>query len=392
MSVQLYNSLTRKVEEFKPINQNEVLVYTCGPTVYSRAHIGNLRYLVFTDLLRRVLKSNKYNVKQVMNITDVGHLTDDGDLGEDKLEKAYKLAQTEGRKLTIWDIANAFTDFFVQDRDLLNVEPPEYFVKATENVPEMIEIIKTLESKGYAYVTEKAVYFDTSKFIDYTELSGLNLEELKEKAREEVVTDSNKRNPADFRLWQLDQPDHSMQWDSPWGKGFPGWHIECSAMAMKYLGEQIDIHTGGVDHISVHHTNEIAQSECATGKKFANYWLHCNFLKVDGAKMSKSLGNVYVLTDIIEKGYSPMDLRYLFLAAHYRFPQNFTIKALDAAKNAREKLVQEYLIARTIVQRAVFENKAATPIIANQEMVSKFNLACSADLNIPEALAIVWKS
>lgn len=383
--LRFYNTLTRKLEKFVPLNPEKVTLYTCGPTVYDYAHIGNLRAYTFADTLKRTLRYVGYPVYHVMNTTDVGQLESDADLGEDKIMIGVRRAAERGEQVTAWDIARLYTEKFIADRTAMNILPPDKLTPATEHVPQMIELIKTLEAKGFAYKTSQAVYFDVSKFPTYTELSRQKLEQLREGVREEVVVDSEKRNPADFRLWQLDQPNHAMLWDSPWGKGFPGWHIECSAMAMTYLGETIDIHTGGVDHIPVHHTNEIAQSEAATGKKFVSYWLHNEFIRVDNVKMSKSKNNFYSLNDVVQRGYSPMDLRYLYLEAQYRFPQNFTWQALTGASSARKNLLEQF----AIVQYFVAEKEPMD--VAEHPLRKKFASFLADDLNIPGALSIVWE-
>lgn len=384
-TLHFYNTLTRQREQFVPINPEKVTLYTCGPTVYDYAHIGNLRAYTFADTLKRALVFMGYKVFHVMNTTDVGQLDSDADLGEDKIMIGVRRAAERGEKVTVWDIAHLYTEKFIEDRDSMNILPPDKLAPATEHVPQMIELIKKLEAKGFAYRTSKAVYFDVTKFPTYTKLSGQKLENLLEGVREEVVVDSEKRNPMDFRLWQLDQPNHAMLWDSPWGKGFPGWHVECSAMAMTYLGNHIDIHTGGVDHIPVHHTNEIAQSEAATGEKFVNYWLHNEFIRVDNVKMSKSKNNFYSMKDIVEKGFSPLDLRYLYLEAHYRFPQNFTWEALEGARSARKNLVEQMSMFLTLNDGKKPED------VSKNKYREKFATFLADDLNIPGALSVVWE-
>ncbi len=335
--MRLHNTLTRSVEEFKPIRIDEVKLYTCGPTVYDYAQLGNLRSFVFDDTLRRALEVSDYNVKHVMNITDVGHLASDMDEGEDKLEKG---AVREGK--TVWQIAQHYLEAFVKDNSALNNKQPNAYqgpsgayARATDFIDEQVNIIKLLLEKGYAYQTQQAIYFDVSKLESYGELSGQKLEQKEVGARKEVITDPAKHHPQDFALWFFlvgRFKNHSMHWPSPWGEGFPGWHLECSAIIHSTLGDPIDIHTGGVDHIGTHHTNEMAQTEAAFGHKLANYWLHNEFLMVDGQKMSKSLGNFYTLKDITDKGYEPLALRLLFLQAHYRSQMNFTWESLEAAK------------------------------------------------------------
>lgn len=377
------------IEEFKPITPGKVKMYACGPTVYQRAHIGNLRSYTMEDILRRVLKSAGYNVEHVINITDVGHLTDDADSGEDKLEKASAESHESAK-----DIAERFTELFFKDAVAMNILTPTKAPKATEHIAEQIALIKTLEEKGFTYKTSDGIYFDTSKYPDYGKFSGQPLEEKEEGAR--VTANPEKKNPTDFALWKFShnlkpetynlKPDtnnlklkRQMEWQSPWGVGFPGWHIECSAMAEKYLGQPFDIHAGGVDHISVHHENEIAQSVAAYGKPLANYWFHVEFLLVDGRKMSKSLANFHTLDDLEEKGFDPLALRYFFLGANYRQKQNFTWNALQAAKNALEKI-------RSTVR------EWEKPSVGCADLEAEFNAALNEDLNTSQALAILWKT
>ena len=326
--IRLHNTLTKKTEEFTPLVRNQALVYTCGPTVYNYLHVGNWVAFVRWDILIRVLRANGYDTKRVMNITDVGHLVSDADEGEDKMEKG---ARREGK--TVWQVAEFYTKDFLDGMEKLNLLSPEYITKATDFIKEQIDLIKVLEAKGYTYVIDDGVYFDTSKFPTYADFAQLDLKALKAGAR--VEYNSEKKHPSDFALWKLTPAgEHrDMEWESPWGKGFPGWHIECSAMALSKLGETLDIHTGGIDHIPVHHTNEIAQSEAATGKRFSNYWLHANFLTVDGTKISKSLNNGYTLQDLQAKDYSPMDFRMFVLQSNYRTESNFTWDNLTAAKH-----------------------------------------------------------
>ncbi|MFH1713053.1 MAG: cysteine--tRNA ligase, partial [Candidatus Jacksonbacteria bacterium] len=321
-----YNTLTRQKEKFTPINSDYVKLYACGPTVYDFAHIGHFRAYIFVDILRRVLRYNSCKIKHVMNITDVGHLTDDADAGEDKMEKRAVEA-----KKTVWDIAKFYTDDFFDVMKLLNIERPEIVCKATLHIGEMIELIRQIEKNGYTYQTSDGVYFDTSKLGDYGKLARLNIKKLQEGAR--VEPNPEKKNLTDFALWKFSAPDskRQMEWDSPWGspanpagKGFPGWHIECTAMAHKYLGTDIDIHTGGIDHIPVHHTNEIAQAQGAYGRDIVRFWLHNEFVMVDGEKMSKSKKNFYTMADILKQRLDPLAFRYFFLQAHYRTPVNFT--------------------------------------------------------------------
>lgn len=326
--LRFYNTKTRKIDEFTPIQDGKVTLYTCGPTVYNYLHVGNWVAYIRWDILVRTLQASGYDVKRVMNITDVGHLVSDADDGEDKMEKG---AKREGK--TAWEVAQMYTDDFLGGMQKLDLITPTFITKATEYIPQQIALIQTLEDKGFTYVIDDGVYFDTAKFPAYADFAHLNLEELKDGAR--VEANPQKHNPSDFALWKFSPANQKrdMEWDSPWGKGFPGWHLECSAMAMDKLGETIDIHTGGIDHIPVHHTNEIAQSEAATGKPFANYWLHNNFLMVEGTKVSKSLGNTYTLQDLAEKGFSPADFRMFVLQSQYRTESNFTWDNLQAAKN-----------------------------------------------------------
>jgi len=378
MDIKLTNTLGRKKELFKPIKKGKVGIYTCGPTVYNYAHIGNLRAYVFADTLKRMFLFNSYNVKHVMNITDVGHLSDDADDGEDKMEKG---AAREGK--TVWEVAQHYTDAFLKDLDDLNIIRPDELPKATEHIADMIGIIKKLEDKGYAYISGGNVYFDALKFKDYGKLAKLNLDEEHRKSR--VGDDENKKSYFDFALWFTNYKwkNHAMLWDSPWGKGFPGWHIECSAMSSKYLGENFDIHTGGIDHIPVHHTNEIAQSEAAFGHKWVNYWLHNDWLIINNEKVAKSAGNFLRLKTLIDEGYAPEDYRYYLLGAHYRSPLNFTFESLDGAKNAMTRLkgkMQSLLRAKDGVDKKAFE-----------DYVEKFRKEINDDLNTPKALAVLWE-
>lgn len=341
--MKLYSTLTRKIEEFKPAKDNTVSLYSCGPTVYDYPHIGNWRSFVFVDTLRRTLELNGYSVKHVMNITDVGHLTSDADEGRDKLEAG---AEREGK--SVWDVAKHYTDSFIRGVGALNIlQPNSYkgpigpYARATDFIEEQVNIIMLLLEKNLAYRTEQAIYFDAAKLPSYGELTGQKLEEKEVGARDDVVTDASKRHPHDFALWFFTVgrfADHQMRWPSPWGEGFPGWHLECSAIVHATLGDPVDIHTGGVDHIGTHHPNEMAQTEAAFGHKLANFWLHNEFVLVDGQKMAKSLGNFITLDDIIKKGYNPLALRLLFLQAHYRSQINFSWENLDAAQNRLNNL------------------------------------------------------
>jgi len=316
MALKIYNTLSREKEIFTPINENEVGLYTCGPTVYNYAHIGNMRTYIFEDVLKRVLKYNDYNVKHVMNITDVGHLTGDGDMGEDKIEK-----ESKKENKTALEIAEFYTNKFKEDLTNLHIVFPDIFCKATDNIKEQIEMIEVLEKKGFTYKTSDGIYFDTSKVEDYTKLSHQNLDALKEGARVEI--NNEKRNPTDFALWKFSPLNikRQMEWESPWGVGFPGWHIECSAMSIKYLGKHFDIHVGGVDFINLHHTNELAQSEAYTGEvPWVNYWMHGEFLNLkDGEKMAKSTGNFLTIqSEFINKNINPLVYRFATYSVHYR--------------------------------------------------------------------------
>ena len=384
--MQIYNSLTRQVEDFVPLTPGKVGMYTCGVTVYDYAHLGHGRKYVNDDCLRRVLTYNGYKVTHVQNVTDVGHLVSDADEGEDKIEKG---AIKSGK--SVWETAEIFIQDFFLSMEKLNILKPDIICRATDHIPEQIELIKRLFDKGLAYDTPEAIYFDIARFPKYGQMLGQNMGEKLVGAREEVHTGSYKKHPTDFVLWfkltgRFEK--HVMQWDSPWGKGFPGWHIECSAMAMKYLGESFDIHTGGEDHLPVHHPNEIAQSEGATGKPFAKYWFHTIFLLVDGRKMSKSLGNFYRIDDILEKGFSPIALRYLFMTAHYRSPLNFTWSSLTSAQRALDKL-KEFVGARS--SRPERTQLSEPKLKKIDQYRAKFLNALNDDLNFPQALAVVWE-
>ncbi len=384
--LKLWNSLSRTREPFGAINPPDVGMYSCGPTVYSRAHIGNFRAYVVWDVLKRALTAEGFKVTHVMNITDVGHLTGDGDEGQDKLQAS---AEKEGR--TAWDVAKEYETLFVADAKALNIVLPEaqLLCRATEHIPDQIKLVQILEEKGYTYVTSDGVYFDTSKFPEYGRLSGQPLEEKMEGTR--IESNPEKKHPTDFALWKFSyvggrdfdsaQDDASkkrhMEWPSPWGLGFPGWHLECSAMSRKYLGQPYDIHTGGVDHIPVHHENEIAQSMAAYAVPLANYWVHSEFLTVDGQKMSKSLGNIYSLDDCKEHKIEPLGLRYFYLSAQYRSKLNFTWEAAQGAQIALDKLRD---LARSW--------DAPTDIDADWN--EKFMNEMQDDLNTPAALAVVW--
>lgn len=377
--IKFYNTLGRKKEEFVPVHKDFVGIYTCGPTVYNYAHIGNLRSYIFSDVLKKTLKYFGYNVRHVMNVTDVGHLTSDDDAGDDKMERQ---AQKTGK--SVLDIARFYETAFFEDLDRLNIELPEISCRATEHIDSMIEMVSGLLEKGHAYETAQAIYFDITTFPDYTKLSNQPLEDKIVGARDEVNEDPEKRHPADFSIWFKATgrfANHLMKWQSPWGEGFPGWHIECSAMSIKYLGETFDIHTGGEDHIWIHHPNEIAQSQCYTGKPFVKYWLHGAFLVVgnDGsAKMSKSDDNFLRLQTLIDNGFEPVHYRYLCLQAHYRSSLKFTEESLTSAKNGFESI-------RDFITRAA-QIGGEKPTWTS-EYVEKFENAISDDLNMPSAIA-----
>lgn len=386
--MKLYNSFTKTIETFAPLSPPAVSLYTCGMTVYDFAHIGHGRKYVGDDILRRTLSRFGYQVKHVQNVTDVGHLSSDADEGEDKMEKG---AKKYGK--TVWEVAQFYTDHFYTSMDALRVLRPTVICKATEHISDQIALISTLLEKGLAYDTPEAVYFDVTKFTGYAELFGRQkLEDKKAGVRETVVEGEHKKHAADFALWfkRIGRfADHAMHWDSPWGDGFPGWHIECSAMSMKYLGDSIDIHTGGIDHIPVHHPNEIAQSEGATGKPFVRVWLHYNFLRVDGKKMSKSLGNFYTIEDVVQKGVDPMALRYFYLTAHYRSELNFTWEALSAAGAALKELQSQVVSLRAQSQkRNTLSDEKLEKIDAFRQ---RFDDALANDMNTPQALAVVWE-
>ena len=376
MELKLYNTLTRSKEVFAPIEPPNVGLYTCGPTVYNYAHIGNLRTYIFEDVLKRVLTYNGYRVKHIMNITDVGHLTGDRDMGEDKLEKG---AQREGK--TAWVIAEFYTEAFQKDLKLLNVQDPTLWCRATDTIGEQIGLIRKLEDKGYTYRTSDGIYFDTAKFEGYNKLSHQNLEALEEGAR--VEKNPEKCNATDFALWKFSPKDEQrqMEWKSPWGIGFPGWHIECSAMSMKFLKQMLDIHCGGTDHIDVHHTNEIAQSEAATGKPFFNWWMHGAFLIISGGKkMAKSEGNFLTLdSSFVQKGLDPLIYRFAAFQSHYRKPMEYSQEGIDAARNGLKHLRNQVRVLA----------EAGSPGEVDPGFKGKFSEALNNDLNVPQALAVV---
>ncbi len=375
MPLRLYNSLTRTKEELVPLAPPAVGLYTCGPTVYNYQHVGNYRTYVFEDVLVRTLKLLGFVPNRVMNVTDVGHLASQGDEGEDKMEVG---AAREGK--TAWEIAKFYTEAFLSDFRALNILPADVLCRATDYIPEQIALVERLEAKGLVYRTSDGLYFDTSKLPDYGKLmSKEHLEGLKSGAR--VEASPEKKHATDFALWKFSPAgkQRQMEWDSPWGKGFPGWHIECSAMAMKFLGETFDVHCGGIDHVTIHHTNEIAQAEGATGKPFVRVWMHGEFLLMNNAKMAKSSGGFVTLSDLPEKGFSPLDYRYHCFTAHYRKQLDFTWESLEASKTSRRRLAEA---ARAVA------GEPAKPGCA--EFSARFRDALSDDLNMPSALAVVW--
>ena len=377
MSLKLYNTLTKQKEEFKPLEGNEVRIYSCGPTVYSFAHIGNFRAYIFMDNLRRVLQANGYTLKHVMNITDVGHLESDADEGEDKMEKAAKKENKDP-----YEIAAFYTDIFFRDMGRLNIQRPEIIAKATDHIKDMIEFVKVLVEKGYVYETSRALYFDISKLDKYPVLSNRNLDDQIAGARVDV--DPEKKNPYDFAVWIKAPENHIMKWESPWGLSYPGWHLECSAMGKKYLGKEFDIHTGGVDHIPTHHENEIAQSKGCTGHIPAKRWMHVEFLQVDGGKMSKSLGNTYTLDQLQEKGIEPLAYKLFCYTAHYRTKLNFTFDSAISSQKALNRLRESYLLHLESEDNNVEKEKI-------EEYRKRFMNAVNDDLNMPLAMGIVWE-
>ena len=377
MDIYFYNTLTKQKDLFKPIEEGKVKIYSCGPTVYKDATIGNMRTNLLNDTLRRVLKYNGYELKHVMNITDVGHLVSDGDEGEDKMLKSAR----EEHKSPL-EIAEHYTKLFFRDLERLNIETPEVVCKATDHIKEMLEMVQKIMKNGYAYETSTAIYFDVSKLDKYGILSGINLNDQKAGARVDI--DPEKRNPYDFALWIKAPANHLMKWDSPWGPSYPGWHIECSAMSTKYLGEEFDIHTGGIDLVPTHHENEIAQNKGACGKNPAHYWIHGEYLLINGGQMSKSLGNTYLIDDIIARGYSPLAYRLFNYSCHYRGKLNFTWEGIESANTSLIRLREGY-------QKHLNGNSdISDEIIADME--NRFHQAINDDMNMPLALSVVWEA
>ncbi|MFH1181175.1 MAG: cysteine--tRNA ligase [bacterium] len=379
--LKLYNTLSRKKEVFKPLSGKRVGLYACGPTVYWFAHIGNLRTYIFEDILKRVLEYNHYQVKHVMNITDVGHLTSDADTGEDKIEKG---ARREGK--TAWEIAEFYADAFKKDLKKLNIKPPTLWTKATDYIKEQIDLIKTLESKGFAYQIADGIYFDTLKLKDYGKLTGAKKRQGNPEPHRRIEMAPDKKNPTDFALWKLTPPGvkRQMEWDSPWGKGFPGWHTECVAMSEKNLGVPFDIHCGGIDHIPIHHTNELAQSEAAFDKDLARFWLHGEFLRLKAGRMGKSEGNIILVKDIVERGFDPLAYRYLCLTSRYRSKLNFSWSALKGAQNSLDNLRQKVIKINSRVKNKTVKNNSLSNY--REEFLNFIN----DDLNAPRALVLLW--
>ena len=377
MDIFFYNTLHKQKELFKPIKESEATIYSCGPTVYNDATIANMRTNLLSDTLRRILKYNGYKLKHVMNITDVGHLVSDGDEGEDKMIKSAK----EEHKTPL-EIAEHYTKLFFIDLERLNIQTPEVVCKATDHIKEMLDMVKKIMDNGYAYETSTAIYFDVSKLDEYGMLSGIDLKNQKAGARVDV--DPEKRNPYDFALWIKAPENHLMKWDSPWGPSYPGWHIECSAMSTKYLGEEFDIHTGGIDLVPTHHENEIAQNKGACGKIPAHYWIHGEYLLVNGGKMSKSLKNVYLLDDIIKKGYDPLTYRLFNFSCHYRGKLNFTWEGIESASASLERLREGY-------QNHLNGTEEVPDEVIN-DLENRFHKAINDDMNMPLALSVVWEA
>ena len=370
MDVILYNTLTRQKQLFQPIEDKKVKIYSCGPTVYNFAHIGNFRSYLFMDTLKRMLKYNGYDITHAMNITDVGHLVSDADEGEDKMVKAARRENKDP-----FEIAKFYTEKFLNDMDSLNIDRPDIICKATEHIKEMEQYVQEIIKNGYSYETKNTIYFDTSKLDKYGVLSNIKIEEQKAGAR--VDFDQEKKNITDFALWIKAPENHLMKWDTFWGECYPGWHLECSAMSRKYLGETFDIHTGGIDHIPIHHENEIAQSKGATGKIPANYWMHCEFLLINGGKISKSLNNFYTVKD-----FSPLDYKMFNFSSHYRNKINFTFEAMEAAKSALKRLKEGF--------KNHAQGKATVETEVITEYENRFLQAINDDLNMPVAMSVVW--
>ncbi|MBU3180230.1 cysteine--tRNA ligase [Clostridium psychrophilum] len=380
MSFNVYNTMTRNKDEFVPYKEGKVGMYTCGPTVYNYAHIGNLRTYIFEDVLKKSLEYIGYKVKHVMNVTDVGHLQSDGDEGQDKMALGAKREHK-----TVWEIARFYEDAFFEDCKKLNIKRPTIVCRATDHIQDMIDLIKKLEEKGYTYVSNGNVYFEIDKFADYTKLAHLSIDELEAGSRIEI--DPNKKNPLDFVLWFTNSKfsNQIMQWDSPWGKGFPGWHLECSAMSLKYIGEYLDIHCGGIDHIAIHHTNEVAQSEGAIGHKWVKYWMHGEFLVLDNGKMSKSSGNFLTISRLEEEGYSALDYRYFCLQSKYRKQLVFSFESLNDARNGYKKLKERI--------DAVLVSINQNDVTRDEKIGSykgKFASYISDDLNIANAITVLF--
>lgn len=371
MTLRLFDTYTRSIRNFEPLHPPEVGLYTCGPTVYDYAHIGNLRTYIFEDVLRRVLAFNNFSVRHVMNITDVGHLTSDADTGEDKMEKG---SRRTGK--SAWQIAEHFTQAFIDDMHRLNILEPTIWCRATDHIEDQIAVIRCIEEKGFTYRTSDGIYFDTSRLPDYGYMARLDVEGLQAGSRIDM---GEKRHPTDFALWKFSPADQKrqMEWDSPWGVGFPGWHIECSAMSARYLGAFFDIHCGGEDHISVHHTNEIAQTEACYGTRLANFWMHGYFLQLDDTKMAKSAGTFLRLQTLIDQGYDPLAYRFFCLSAHYRAKLNFNWESLDGAARALDR-----------IRLAAYEWGA--PGNPDEGFIGQFQEQINDDLNMPRAVAVTW--
>lgn len=380
--MKLYNTLSRTIEEFKPLHGNEVKIYTCGPTVYNYAHIGNLRTYIHEDILEKSLECLGFDVKRAMNITDVGHLESDADDGEDKM-----LAGAKRENKTVWEVSEYYTKVFFEDCAKLNIRKPKLLGKATDYIEEYIEFIKVLEAKGYTYFTNGNVYFDISKFDDYTKLSGMNLSELQVALRDDVEVDVNKRNPQDFVLWFTKSKfdNQAMKWESPWGVGYPGWHLECSVISLDLLGDTLDIHCGGVDHVAIHHTNEIAQTESYTGKKWVNNWWHGEFLIDQSGKMSKSKGEFLTVSLLEKKNFDPLAYRYYVLNSHYRKPLAFSFESLEMASTAYKKLKKA---TKTLINEKGIEVELSD---VAKGYLEAFRTYLSEDLNTANAITVLYE-